>query len=145
MTSAAIEGFVDRLGDRFRIQSRTGDPLEVFCPRGELSGESSFAPSVALRFRQMATMTHRGCARIVRVGHLPAPDGRFAVVSEAVDGWRLSDVLDAVESRLIRAVQPCHPGVIGDKGLPCAVHILYFAAKDKSPMSAGIIGHDYGR
>lgn len=65
--------------------------------RSELTADAAFEPSLKARAEQLTAFQHRGFARVRGVSRLPAPDGRLAVVSDAVAGWRLSEVLQAAE------------------------------------------------
>jgi hypothetical protein len=54
-----------------------------------------FEPAVRRRAEQLAGFHHPNCATVRQIGRLPAPDGRLVIVPDAVDGWRLSEVLEA--------------------------------------------------
>jgi hypothetical protein len=88
-------GFLDRLGDRVQLTDRDAGHVEVLRLRPELTASSLFEPAVRRRAGQLAGFLHPNCARVHRVGRLPAPDGRLVILSDAVDGWRLSEVLEA--------------------------------------------------
>jgi hypothetical protein len=98
VAGTTIPGYLDRLGDRVLVPDRTAGTIEVLCLRPELTTNPAFESCASARAQQLAGLGHRGCARIRRVGRLAAPDGRLAVVSEWTQGWRLAEVLDAVDS-----------------------------------------------
>jgi len=93
----AVQGFLDRLGDRLRLSDRGATEVEVLRLRPELTTSPLFETAVRRRVDQLAGFSHPNCVRTRSVSRLPAPDGRLLLVSDAVDGWRLSEVLDAVD------------------------------------------------
>lgn len=96
-TTIATPGFLDRLGDRVVVNDRAGGDLEVLRLRPELTTSPDFERCLKERAEQLTSFQHRNFARVRGISRLPAPDGRMAVVSDAVKGWRLSDVLQAAE------------------------------------------------
>jgi len=94
-TPPPVSGFLDRLGDRVQLADRESGRVEVLRLRPELTTSPLFEPAVRRRAEQLAAFAHPHCARVRQIGRLPAPDGRLAIVSDAVDGWRLSEVLEA--------------------------------------------------
>ena len=90
-----VSGFLDRLGDRVQLTDRESGHVEILRLRPELTASSLFEPAVRRRAEQLAGFLHPNCARVRQIGRLPAPDGRLVIVSDAVDGWRLSEVLEA--------------------------------------------------
>ncbi len=94
-TAPPVSGFLDRLGDRVQLTDRESGHVEVLRLRPELTASSLFEPAVRRRAEQLAGFHHPHCATVRQIGRLPAPDGRLVIVSDAVDGWRLSEVLEA--------------------------------------------------
>src|SRR5512137_1408470 len=94
-TASPVSGFLDRLGDRVQLTGRESGRVEVLRLRPELTASPLFEPAVTRRAEQLAGFHHPNCAKVRQIGRLPAPDGRLVIVSDAVDGWRLSEVLEA--------------------------------------------------
>jgi hypothetical protein len=94
-TAPVVPGFVDRLGDRVQLTDRETGRVEVLRLRPELTASPLFEAGVKRRANQLTGFLHPNYARVRRVGRLPSPDGRLVIVSDAVDGWRLSEVLEA--------------------------------------------------
>jgi hypothetical protein len=94
-TASPVPGFLDRLGDRVQLTDRESGRVEVLRLRPELTASPLFEPAVTRRAEQLAGFHHPNCVKVRQIGRLPAPDGRLVVVSDAVDGWRLSEVLEA--------------------------------------------------
>jgi hypothetical protein len=94
-TAPLVSGFLDRLGDRVQFTDRESGHVEVLRLRPELTASPLFEPAVRRRAEQLAGFIHPNCAKVRQIGRLPAPDGRLVIVSNAVDGWRLSEVLEA--------------------------------------------------
>ena len=94
-TAPPVSGFLDRLGDRVQLADRESGRVEVLRLRPELTASPLFEPAVRRRAEQLAGFLHPHCAKVRQIGRLPAPDGRLVIVSDAVDGWRLSEVLEA--------------------------------------------------
>jgi hypothetical protein len=95
-TAPLVAGFVDRLGDRVRLMDR-GTQVEVLRLRPELTASPLFEGAARRRTEQLARLEHPNYARVLQVARLAPPDGRLVIVSEAVDGWRLSEVLEAAD------------------------------------------------
>jgi hypothetical protein len=95
-TASPVSGFLDRLGDRVQLTDRESGRVEVLRLRPELTASSLFEPAVRRRADQLAGFLHPNCTKVRQIGRLPAPDGRLVIVADAVDGWRLSEVLEAV-------------------------------------------------
>jgi hypothetical protein len=95
-TAPPVPGFLDRLGDRVRLTDRSSH-VEVLRLRPELTGSPLFEPAVRRRADQLAGFLHPNCAGVRQIGRLPAPDGRLVIVSDAIDGWRLSEVIEAAD------------------------------------------------
>jgi hypothetical protein len=94
-TAPLVPAFLDRLGDRVQLTDRESGHVEVLRLRPELTASPFFEPAVRRRAEQLARFLHPNCARVRQIGRLPAPDGRLVIMSDAIDGWRLSEVLEA--------------------------------------------------
>ncbi len=94
-TAPLVSGFLDRLGDRVQLTDPGTGHVEVLRLRPELTTSSLFEAAVRRRANQLAGFLHPNHARVRQVGRLPAPDGRLVIVSDAVDGWRLSELIEA--------------------------------------------------
>jgi hypothetical protein len=92
-----VPGFLDRLGDRVRLTGRGSPDVEILRLRPELTASPLFELAVRRRADQLAAFIHPHCARVRQIGQLPAPDGRLLILSDAIDGWRLSEVLEAAD------------------------------------------------
>lgn len=101
-------GFFDGLGDRVIVRDRTVGALEVLRLRPDLTADAEFEPCVRARIQQLAGVQHPGLGRVRHVGRLAAPDNRLAVVSDLADGFRLSEVLQAIE----QADVPLHTNAV---------------------------------
>ncbi len=128
-TAPLVPGFLDRLGDRVRLTDPESGRVDVLCLRPELTASSSFEPAVRRRVEQLARFSHPHFARVHQVGRLPAPDGRLVVVSDAVDGWRLSEVLEAAG--------PCGVALHADAVL-FLLHQLMGAMADLHEVALGV-------
>jgi hypothetical protein len=95
-TTPLVPGFLDRLGDRVHVTD-DGTQVEVLRLRPELTGSPVFEAAVRRRMEQLGHFDHPNFAKAHQVRRLAPPDGRLVIVSEAVDGWRLSEVLEAVD------------------------------------------------
>jgi hypothetical protein len=102
-TPPLVTAFVDRLGDRVRLSDR-GKQVEALRLRPELAASPLFEPAVRRRVEQLGGFEHPNFSKVLHVGRLSPPDGRLVIVSQAFDGWRLSEVLEAAD----RMRQPVH-------------------------------------
>jgi hypothetical protein len=96
-TEPFIPGFLDRLGDRVRLTDRGSGHVEALRLRPDLTASPLFEPAVRRRSDQLAGFLHPHFARVRQIGRLPAANGRLVIVSDAIDGWRLSEVLEAAD------------------------------------------------
>jgi len=96
----ARPGFRDSLGDR-QIVAGTGpnELLEILYLRRELTTVSSFEFALRERAARLSNFQHTGYARVRQIDRLAPPDGRLAIISEHVPGWRLIEILTAVQER----------------------------------------------
>jgi hypothetical protein len=98
----AAVAFVDGLGERHHILDPTGsETLEVLCVRDELAAVPSFEFALRERVSRLATFRHPSFARVRAVERLTDRHATLAVVSEATNGTRLSDLLtQAIDRRI---------------------------------------------
>ena len=91
--------FSDGLGDRVvAVDAATGDLLQILRLRPELLAVPSFEFALRERAARLANFRHAYYARVRRVDRHP---GGLAIVSDHVEGTRLSDILRvAAERRL---------------------------------------------
>ncbi len=93
-------GFRDSLGERAIVTGLApGEQLEVLHLRRELTSVSSFEFALRERAARLANFQHSAYARVRQIDRLPPPDGRLAIVSEHVPGWRLAEILFAVQNQ----------------------------------------------
>jgi hypothetical protein len=99
-TPGTRHGFRDSLGDRLiTAGAGHGELLEVLHLRAELTAVSSFEFALRERAARLANFQHTAYARTRQIDRLPPPDGRLAIVSEHVAGWRLAEILSAVQDQ----------------------------------------------
>jgi hypothetical protein len=85
--------FVDGIGRRVRITDPDGEALESLRLCRELSEAASTEAALIERAGRLATFSSPSFGRVRRIERLPGAFGAFAVVSEAVPGVRLSELL----------------------------------------------------
>ena len=96
-------GFSDGLGDRLLLFDNTdGRPLELLRLRPDFARSPEFEAALRDRARELASFEDSHFARVCRVDRLPDPGGGLAVVSEHVEGPRLSELLRMVRQRHAR-------------------------------------------
>jgi hypothetical protein len=96
-------GFSDALGDRLLLFDNTeGRPLELLRLRADFARIAEFEFSLRERAHDLAGFEGAQFARVCRVDRLPDPGGGLAIVSEHVEGRRLSEVLALVRQRRAR-------------------------------------------
>lgn len=97
---APRKGFRDSVGDRLIVAGAVeNELLEVLHLRRELTAVPSFEFALRERAARLANFQHNAYARVRQIDRLPPPDGRLAIVSEHVPGWRLAEILSAVQER----------------------------------------------
>jgi len=97
---ASRKGFRDSLGDRLIVAGPGGNELlEILHLRRELTAVSSFEFALRERAARLANFQHNAYARVRRIDRLAPPDGRLTIVSDHVPGWRLAEILSAVQER----------------------------------------------
>jgi hypothetical protein len=93
---ALVTTFQDGLGERSRTTDRaSSDALEILRLRTELTAVASFEFALRERTARLANFRHAYYSRVRRIDR--TSDGGLAVVSEAFDGARLSDILRVAE------------------------------------------------
>jgi hypothetical protein len=85
--------FVDGIGRRVRTSEADGEAVETLRLCRELSEAASTEAALIERASRLATFTHPAFAPVRRVERLHSAFGGLAVVSAAVPGVRLSEVL----------------------------------------------------
>ena len=97
---ASRKGFRDSLGDRSIVAGPgENELLEILHLRRELTAVSSFEFALRERAARLANFQHNAYARVRRIDRLAPPDGRLTIVSDHVPGWRLAEILSAVQER----------------------------------------------
>src|SRR5438874_1124492 len=92
--------FSDGLGDRVvAVDGATGDLLQILRLRPQLLAVPSFEFALRERAARLANFRHAYYARVRRVDRHPAG---LAIVSDHVEGVRLSDMLRVAEERQLR-------------------------------------------
>lgn len=108
-------GFSDALGDRLLLFDNTdGRPLELLRLRPDFERVDGFEASVRERALDLAAFVDPRFARVCRVDRLPDPGGGLAIVSEHVEGTRLSEVLALARRRRARLTADLALTLVGD-------------------------------
>ena len=119
--------FEDGLGKRHFTTGPAGDPLDVLVVSDELTVVPSFEAALRARPAQLATFQHAAFSRIrglVRLGKAQ----RLGIVSDHVDGMRLSELLTVAERHLIPV--PLDASVYLVRQLVTALAALHAAMSD---------------
>ncbi len=97
---ASRKGFRDSLGDRLIVAGPgENELLEILHLRRELTAVSSFEFALRERAARLANFQHNAYARVRHIDRLAPPDSRLTIVSDHVPGWRLAEILSAVQER----------------------------------------------
>jgi serine/threonine protein kinase len=99
-SSSAQVTFEDGLGQRLTSVSVDGAPLEVLALRDELTANASFELALRDRVNRLAEFESEHYARVRAVERI-GKGSRLALISDRVQGVRLSEILSAAESRLL--------------------------------------------
>src|SRR5205823_10185108 len=92
--------FADGLGERVvAVDAATGDLLQILRVRPQLLAVPSFEFALRERAARLANFRHAYYARVRRIDRHPAG---LAIVSDHVEGVRLSDMLRVAEERQLR-------------------------------------------
>src|SRR6187431_1173859 len=83
--------FTDGLGDRVvAVDASTGDLLQILRVRPQLLAVPSFEFALRERAARLANFRHAYYARVRRVDRAMAPTAALAIVSDHLEGTRLS-------------------------------------------------------
>ena len=121
--------FVDGLGERaLAADATTGELLQVLRLRPELTAVPSFEFALRERTARLMNFRHAYYARVRRVDRLPG--GGLAIVSDHVEGTRLSDLLRVAHQRRLQLDTNAALCLI--RQLVPAVALLHENARDAS-------------
>ena len=100
LSSRPTAAFVDGLGERRQIVDPTGnETIELLCLRNELAAVPSFEFALRERVSRLAGFRQSSFGRVRSVERLADRETALAVVSDHIDGVRLSDMLVNAEER----------------------------------------------
>jgi hypothetical protein len=85
--------FADALGWRRRVTDRDGAAVELFRLCSDITGTAAAEAAIVARASRLSSFSHPGFASIRRVERIPRVAEGLTVVSAAVPGIRLSDLL----------------------------------------------------
>jgi hypothetical protein len=111
LASWYVQGLTDGLGDRLLMFDNSGAPsLELLRFRPDLAQASEFEPALREQLRRLSRFEHASFSRIRAVQRLE-PDDDLALISHAISGKRLSEVLHrtrgpAYAATLIKQLAP---------------------------------------
>ena len=92
--------FSDGVGERvIAVDDASGELLQILRVRPELAALPAFELALRERTARLANFRHTYYARIRRVDRVPQPEAGLAIVSDHVEGTRLSDILRSAEDR----------------------------------------------
>ena len=129
--------FVDGLGERIvASDAATGELLQVLRLRPALTAVPSFEFALRERAARLVNFRHAYYARVRRIDRVQA-NGSLAVISDHVEGTRLSDILRVVYSRRLQL--DINAALCLVRQLVPAVALLHENARDASH---GLIGPD---
>jgi serine/threonine protein kinase len=95
--------FSDGIGDRVvAADGATGELLQILRIRQALTAVPSFEFALRERTARLANFRHAYYARVRRVDRVQVPAPGLAVVSDHVEGTRLSDILRVAEERRLQ-------------------------------------------
>ncbi len=122
--------FADGLGERvLAADATTGELLQVLRLRPELTAVPSFEFALRERTARLMNFRHAYYARVRRVDRLPGGGG-LAIVSDHVEGTRLSDLLRVAHQRRLQLDTNAALCLI--RQLVPAVSLLHENARDAS-------------
>jgi hypothetical protein len=94
--------FTDGLGERRLVADAAGrEAFEWLCLRSELASVPSFEFALRERAGRLGSFRHPAYARVRSVERLNEPGATLTLVSDHVEGIRLSDVLARVDARRV--------------------------------------------
>src|SRR4029453_102145 len=92
--------FCDGLGDRVvAADGATGELLQILRVRPALTAVPSFEFALRERAARLANFRHAYYARVRRIDRVQVPAPGLAIVSDHVEGTRLSDILRSTDER----------------------------------------------
>ena len=92
--------FADGIGERVVVaDSGTGELLQVLRLRSTLTAVPSFEFALRERAARLANFRHAYYARVRRIDRIASPGAGLAIVSDHVEGTRLSDLLRVAHER----------------------------------------------
>jgi hypothetical protein len=92
--------FCDGLGDRVvAADGATGELLQILRVRPALTAVPSFEFALRERAARLANFRHAYYARVRRIDRVQVPAPGLAIVSDHVEGTRLSDILGSTDER----------------------------------------------
>jgi hypothetical protein len=95
--------FCDGLGDRVVVaDGATGELLQILRVRPALTAVPSFEFALRERSARLANFRHAYYARVRRIDRVQAPGPGLAIVSDHVEGTRLSDLLRVASERQLQ-------------------------------------------
>ena len=100
-SSSTPVAFQDGLGQRHLSVSATNEPIELLALREELTSVSSFEFALRDRVSRLSSFQSEHYSRVRGVERVGKTGTTLAIVSEHVQGVRLSEVLAFAESRLL--------------------------------------------
>ena len=89
--------FEDGLGERHLVVDRAHEPVEMLCLRGELTSVPSFEFALRERVSRLASFRHTCYGHVRSVERLKDSGSTLALVSDAPNGVRLSEILAFAE------------------------------------------------
>jgi hypothetical protein len=94
--------FRDGLGDRFvSSDNATGAPVQILRLRSDMTEVPAFEFALRERTARLSTFRQDAYARVYRVHRMPAPARELVMVSEHVEGLRLSALLRVAEQHRV--------------------------------------------
>ena len=95
--------FADGIGERVVVaDGATGELLQILRLRPALTAVPSFEFALRERAARLANFRHAYYARVRRIDRVPAPGIGLAIVSDHVEGTRLSDILRVAHDRRLQ-------------------------------------------
>src|SRR5207342_1663993 len=92
--------FSDGMGERVvAVDAATGDLLQILRVRPQLLSVPSFEFALRERTARLANFRHAYYARVRRVDRGMPPASSLAIVSDHIEGTRLSDILRVAQER----------------------------------------------
>lgn len=121
--------FSDGLGERVVVaDGATGELLQILRLRPSLTAVASFEFALRERTARLANFRHAYYTRVRRIDRAMPPGGSLAVVSDHVEGTRLSDILRVAEERGLQL--DINAAVCLIRQLVPAVAVLHENARD---------------